>query len=128
VAHFSKAAPSFRERGAELAFIGNGTAVMAADFRERDGVTADLYTDPRRLTYAALGAKRGMSTLLDPRAALAGARSLSSGNPQTATAGDALQQGGELVILPGGKIAFLHLAGYAGDHATVDAVLAAIPA
>lgn len=100
---------------------------MAADFRDREGITAPVYTDPRRETYAALGARRSMVSVFDPRAALAMARALASGHTQSATAGDALQQGGELVILPGGDVRFLHLAGYAGDHASVGEVLAALP-
>ena len=100
---------------------------MAVDFKTQEGVTAELYTDPKRLTYTALGAKRGMLSLVNPRAAVAFARSLKSGHGRTGAAGDPLLQGGELVIAPGGKITFLHLAGYAGDHASVASVLAALP-
>ncbi len=100
---------------------------MAADFRDREQLSAALYTDPGRHTYAALGAKRGLTTLLDPRAAFAAIRSLGAGNVQSATAGDATQQGGEVVITPRGEVRFLHLAGYAGDHATLADVLAVLP-
>lgn len=60
---------------------------MAADFRDREGITAPVYTDPRRETYAALGARRSMVSVFDPRAALAMARALASGHTQSATAG-----------------------------------------
>lgn len=109
-----------------MAFIGNGTSGMANDFREREGITVPVYTDPRRQTYAALGAKRGGLSILHPMTAVAAVRAASEGHVQTATAGDALQQGGELVIEPDGTVRFLHLAGYAGDHASVADVLAAL--
>jgi hypothetical protein len=99
---------------------------MAADFKAKEGVAADIYTDPGRRTYAALGARRDMAAAFNPRTLLASARSISSGHFQTATAGDALQQGGELVVTPEGDVRFLHLAGFAGDHAGVGTVLAAL--
>ncbi len=100
---------------------------MAADFKEHGGVSAPVYTDPSRQTYAALGAKRGLAAMFHPLAALAGLRSLASGHKQTGTAGDPLQQGGELVVQPDGRVLFLHLAGFAGDHAQVADVLAVLP-
>jgi hypothetical protein len=99
---------------------------MAVDFRDSGRVRAPLYTDPSRSTYEALGAKRTVAGILDPRGVAAAARSFAAGFRQGATAGDALQLGGELVVRPDGSVAFLHLARFAGDHAAVDDVLAAI--
>lgn len=107
--------------------MGNGTAAMARDFRDTEGVTAPLFTDPGRRTYEAIGAARGMLTVVDPRAALATARALAAGHRQSATAGTADQQGGELVVTPGSEVTYLHLARFAGDHAEVAEVVAAIP-
>jgi hypothetical protein len=101
---------------------------MARDFKVTDKVEAELYTDPSRKTYAAIGARAGGTTVFDPRAALAATRALAAGHRQTSTAGHALQQGGELVVAPGGRLLYRHLAAYAGDHADVDEVLAALPA
>lgn len=99
---------------------------MALDFRETDSVVATLFTDPGRRSYDALGATRGVAAALDPRTVFGAIRSFGSGNVQTTTAGDARQQGGELVMRPDGTVAFLHLARFAGDHADVDAVIAAV--
>jgi len=99
---------------------------MAQDFAQSEKVSADLYTDPSRDTYRAIGARKGSATILTPRAALAAARALSQGHLQSATAGHPTQQGGELVVAPGGELRFIHLAEFAGDHADIDTVLAAI--
>jgi hypothetical protein len=99
---------------------------MAKDFRDTDGVRAALYTDPGRKTYAALGATHSLWSTMDPRAMLRAAQVKLAGGVQTATAGDALQQGGELVVAVGGEVRFLHLAAFAGDHADVEAVVASI--
>ena len=97
---------------------------MAADFRDTQRVSAPLYTDPSRLTYTALGAKRSFFGVTDPRTVLAGARAAKAGHVQGKTAGDALQLGGELVVRPDGSVPFFHLSRFAGDHATVEEVLA----
>lgn len=99
---------------------------MALDFREKHDVAGTLYTDPSRRSYEALGAARGGLSVMDPRIMFGALRSFAGGNVQTSTAGDALQQGGELVMRPDGTVAFLHLARFAGDHAEVDAVIAAV--
>lgn len=99
---------------------------MAEDFARSEKVSAALYTDPSRDTYRAIGARKGGATIWTPRAALAAARALSQGHLQSATAGHPTQQGGELVVSSSGDLRFIHLAEFAGDHADIDTVLAAI--
>jgi hypothetical protein len=45
---------------------------------------------------------------------------------QGRTQGDQWQQGGVLVIAPGGDVLFAHASGAPGDNATVDDILTAI--
>lgn len=99
---------------------------MAQDFAQSEKVSAALFTDQGRDTYRAIGARKGKDTVYNMRAALAAARALSQGHLQSATAGHVTQQGGELVVSPAGEVRFLHLAEFAGDHADIDTVLAAI--
>ncbi len=99
---------------------------MAQDFAQSEKVTAALYTDPSRDSYRAIGARKGKDTVYNMRAALAAARALSKGHLQSANAGHVTQQGGELVVSPQGDLRFIHLAEFAGDHADIDTVLAAI--
>jgi hypothetical protein len=89
-----------------------------------DGVT--LVTDPSRATYAALGARRDLRGVLDPRMLAAGWRSVRDGHAQGALQGDAMQLGGVLVVRPDGSAPFVHLERFAGDAPEVGTVLAAL--
>src|SRR6187397_2846565 len=85
-----------REKGATVTFIGNGSVAMANAFKEDFHVTSPLYTDPSLEVYALAGMKRGMGSLW--KAAKNAPRALKAGHLQGLTKGDALQQGGVLVV------------------------------
>lgn len=111
--------------------MGNGTVPMARGFLQdtvgadqADGVT--LVTDPSRATYAALGARRDLRGVLDPRMLAAGWRSVREGHAQGALQGDAMQLGGVMVVRPDGAAPFVHLERFAGDAPDVEDVLAAL--
>jgi hypothetical protein len=110
--------------GAELFVIGNGSPSFMDGFRETTKYDGALYTDPSLEVYKAAGLKRGMSLTFNPRSALAGARALKGGFRQGKTQGDPFQQGGTLVIAPGGTILFAHADAYAGGGAKLDDLLA----
>jgi hypothetical protein len=68
----------------------------------------------------------GLRNLADPKALLAPIRSWSVGHRQHKTGRRPMQLGGTLVMGPADDVIFLDLETYAGDHADLDDVLAAI--
>jgi NAD(P)-dependent dehydrogenase (short-subunit alcohol dehydrogenase family) len=115
-------------RGASLAIVGNGNAAFAAAFREDlelpDEVT--LLVDPELRAYRAAGLRRGRVEALSPRVALNGLRAFRRGFRQTGVEGDPWQLGGAFVLRPDGACTFRQASREAGDHADVDALLAAL--
>ena len=114
---------ALRAAGAELYEFGNGSPSFIDGFRETTGYDGPLYTDPSLAVYQAAGLKRGVATVLSPRAALAGISALRHGFRQGKTQGDAWQQGGVVVIEPGGDVVWTHVSDYAGDNAAPDEIL-----
>ncbi len=95
--------------------VGNGLPAMAADFRKERHITFPLYVDPSLKVYEAAGLKRGLSATFNAAVLAASARAVLAGHFQGMTQGDKWQQGGTFVVLPGGKVAFRHISGFAGD-------------
>jgi len=112
--------------GAELHVIGNGAPMFMDGFRETTGYPGALYTDPSLAVYKAAGLKRGVMTVLSPRAGLAALGTLRAGFRQGRTQGDATQQGGVLAIAPSGDVLYAHVSQFAGDNARPEDVVAAI--
>lgn len=119
--------PEIRRRGAELVFIGNGNRHFAQGFKADHAITSPLYVDTKRDSYRALGMKRGFFATLGSRATWKNMlRAWKQGFRQGGTRGDAWQNGGVLVVEPGGGVAFSYLSREAGDHPPVADVLAAL--
>jgi len=119
--------PRIRDKGASLAFVGNGQRHFAEAFAREHGITAPVYVDTARRAYRALGMKRGLGSARGVVASLGhAARAWRAGFRQGATQGDALQLGGVLVVRPGGRVAYRHLSAEAGDHPPLDEILAAL--
>ena len=119
--------PAIRSRGAELVVVGQGNSRWARAFRERLALQSPVYVDPERELYRALGMKRGVGSQLTLGALRNYWRALRSGYLPSGLLGDTLQQGGVLVVLPRGRIAYRYLSREAGDHPPVADVLAALP-
>ena len=115
-----------RSQGADLVAIGNGTALMARDFLESQELAFPVFTDPRREVYKAAGLRRGMGFGLSSLSR--GKRARDAGHRQSAVKGDPWQQGGALIITPEPRVAWKHVDSGLGDHADLDAVLAALEA
>lgn len=116
-----------RERGAELAIVGNGAPSFARAFREDLGLDVPLYTDPSLETYRALAFHRGLlRTALSPRTWAHAARALAGGFLQGRTQGDPLQLGGVVVVRPDGTVAYRFASAEAGDHPPIAGILAAL--
>jgi NAD(P)-dependent dehydrogenase (short-subunit alcohol dehydrogenase family) len=115
-------------RGAALAIVGNGSAAFAAAFREDLELPSEvtLLVDPELRAYRAAGLRRGRVEALSPRVALNGLRAFRRGFRQTGVEGDPWQLGGAFVLRPDGACTFRQASREAGDHADIDALLAAL--
>ncbi len=112
--------------GAKLVFVGNGAVHFARNFQENEVPGFEVYTDPSRESYRALGLKRSVRGTLGPRALRAGLRSTLAGHVQTSLEGDGFQLGGFFAVARGGKIVYAEVFSSAGDRPNVDAALAAL--
>jgi hypothetical protein len=115
------------ERGATLAFVGNGNRNFARAFRDEFGIESPVYVDTERRAYEALGMKRGVLAAIGSFATVrAAARAARAGFRQGGVQGDAWQLGGVLVVRPGGGVLYRHLSSAAGDHPPLDDILSAL--
>ena len=120
-------AESFEQAGASVAVIGSGRPWHAKAFIEDHDVppSLTLLVDPELKAYKAAELNRGFVRTFSPLAVGSAVRALAKGHMQGATKGDALQQGGVLVIAPGGEVRFRHANERAGDHGDLGQALAA---
>ena len=83
--------------------------------------------DERRVSYKLVGAKVGtMGDLIGPKSVLKGlATTARTGQMQGKPVGNVAQLGGAVVIAPGDRVVFTHMAKDASDNAGVDEVLTA---
>ncbi|MBJ95919.1 MAG: hypothetical protein CMP23_15765 [Rickettsiales bacterium] len=114
-------AAGFEGLGASLMAVGCGSVQMAQSFQRELDVQIPLYTDPSRRSYALLGFKRKV-LIFGPKIFNRGRRAWSAGFRQGPVAGDAWQQGGELVAVPGDQLLYVRPSNGPGDHAPVDAL------
>ena len=112
--------------GAELVVIGSGTPSFIAGFREATDFAGPIYTDPSLAVYRAAELERGLLKTFSPLAIGKTLSALGRGARQGRTQGDAFQQGGVLVIAPGGKLVWRHISKFAGDNARAAKVVAAL--
>ena len=111
--------------------IGSGAPHFARAFAEDHGIgpggaAVSVLVDPELRAYRALALRRGVGTILDRRAFVAGRRAFAGGFRQTRTQGDPLQQGGVFVVVPGDRVAWGYPSAFAGDHPDVGAVIDAL--
>lgn len=118
--------PEIEKRGARVAVIGNGSPQQAAAFQKEHGAGFEVFVDPSLAAYSAAGLVRKLAATVTWRSALHGLRALKAGHRQGRIQGDALQQGGVLVIGGGGELLYRHADATGGDNAPVDEVLAAL--
>ena len=116
-----------RDAGGEFVIVGTGSSVFAKAFRKDLGISeVDVYIDSNRRSYDLAGFRRGISGLLHPRAIWNYLRAFFAGYKYKGMQGDALQQGGVLVVAPDGTIVFRFASRVSGDHPEVESVLAAV--
>jgi peroxiredoxin len=122
-----RAREQFEAAGVALVLIGQATPRHAAHFRRRMHLELPVLADERRASYKAIGAKKGnFAELFGPSSVTKGALATAKyGVVQGRTIGNPAQLGGAMVVAPGGKVVFSHLAKDAGDNVAVDELLAA---
>jgi hypothetical protein len=113
--------------GASVVVIGNGRSNFVAGFRDKTGYAGDIYTDPKRVVYRALGLRRSIRSTFDPRGVPNAIAAYRSGARQTRTQGDPWQQGGVFVVGTSGQLHYQYKSRFAGDHPPIDDVIAALP-
>jgi hypothetical protein len=114
------------EKYGNLAVIGNGTLAHAQDFDRTHGKGLRSLVDTRKGTYKALGFRHGVRYTLGPASLARGVDAMSRGFRQVNTQGDPFQQGGTLVLAKGGRPVLFQRARFAGDHASLEEILAAV--
>jgi peroxiredoxin len=128
-ARFADHAEAFAQAGVELVAIGSGTGPFAEDFLEHMralGHRADVrvLVDPQRQSYQAFAMKRGAFDVLKPTVWRASRRAMAAGYRQGMVRGDALQNGGAVVVDTSGRVRFAHVQAHAGDLVEPEVVLA----
>ena len=111
---------------AVLVFVGNGAVPFAKNFADTQVPGFEVYTDPSRESYQALGLKRSALGTLGPRSLFAALRSTRAGHVQTSVEGDGFQLGGFFAVAKGGEIRYAEVYSSAGDRPNVHAALAAL--
>ena len=124
-ARFSSMRDELADAGVGLSFVGNGTPAMAQAFRDDFEVLGELYTDPSRKSYKALGLKRSFGLM---KSLGRGRRALAGGFRQTKPAGDVWQQGGVILFDAEGAVRWKHLDDGAGHQADLGGLRAAVAA
>jgi AhpC/TSA antioxidant enzyme len=123
VAEFRPHYPKLRDAGVNLVVIGSGSPHFAKAFIENEKPEMPVYSDEPRASFMAAGLKRGVSTLLSARMLAKGAKTMFK-HRQRKTMGDALQQGGILLVRPGGGVPYSYVSEFPGDHPPTDEVAA----
>jgi len=116
------------ERGAALVVIGSGTHAQARGFVETFVFAGEVYVDPKREAFQALGLYRGVLRTLGPSSLWQIAAARRAGFRSGRLAGDPWQQGGTFVLGPGENVRFAYRDRMAGDRARSEDVLGALPA
>lgn len=106
--------------------VGTGTATQARAFQASRRIPFRVLTDPSRLSFDAAGMRRDMWATLHPGVIGHALRAARAGFVQGLTQGDPWQQGGVLLIRPGGEIVWSHISQAAGDHEDVDVLMNAV--
>jgi hypothetical protein len=116
-----------REAGGDLVVVGTGGPSFARAFQKDLGILdVEVYIDSARRAYDLAGFRRGVSALIHPRAVWSYLRAFFAGHKYKGVQGDALQQGGVLVVTLDGTIVFRFASNVSGDHPEVERVLAAV--
>lgn len=115
-----------RAAQAELFIVGNGSVEDARAFQHDLSTAVPILTDPTRQAYCALEMHSGLATVLRPSVLIRSLKALRAGFRQSTVAGDPLQQGGVVIVAPGGTERYRYISRSAGDHPPPGAILTAV--
>lgn len=82
-----------------------------------------ILTDPELLSYKALKFRKGIGTLVGMKSVTAAIKSVGSGFMGASIQGDALQQGGAVIVGPGAKVHHFCKNTEAGDKPSIEEML-----
>ncbi|MGI9648229.1 MAG: peroxiredoxin-like family protein [Acidimicrobiia bacterium] len=117
----------FLAAGAGVTAIGTGGKQYAMAFIEDEGVPFPVLLDEDGSAADIVGTNSlGVTAALRPSAYTAGLRSVAKGHRQRKLGRRPTQLGATLVIGPGEVLLYEDYEEYAGDHADIDEVLAAV--
>lgn len=107
--------------------IGTGSKRYAAAFIEDERFPFPVLLDSEAVAAEIVTTNTfDASTILKPSQWLAGARALTRGKAQRKTGARPFQLGATFVIAPDGSVLYEDREDFAGDHAPIDDVLAAV--
>ncbi|MGI9641475.1 MAG: peroxiredoxin-like family protein [Acidimicrobiia bacterium] len=113
--------------GAQVTAIGTGGKRYAMAFIEDENVPFPVLLDEEGYAAEIVGTgKIGAVAALRPDAIAAGLGSFMRGNRQKNAGRRPMQLGATIVIGPGDEILYEDYEDYAGDHADIDEVIAAL--
>jgi peroxiredoxin len=116
-----------RQAGGDLVVVGPGGPPDARAVQKDLGILdVEVYIDSDRRSYDLAGFRRGISALIHPRAIWNYLRAFFAGHKYKGMQGDALQQGGVLVIAIDGTVVLRFMSKVSGDHPEVELVIAAV--
>jgi hypothetical protein len=123
-----RARGEFEAAGTQLVLIGQGSPRQTSHFRRRQELSMPVLCDEERASYKLVGARIGaMHELIGPKSVLKGlATTARTGQMQGRPVGNVAQLGGVMVIAPGGRAVFKHMAKDASDNAEIDDILTAV--
>jgi hypothetical protein len=108
---------AIRRAGGSLVVVGTGDPFAAQVFRDDLKIPdVEVFSDERRAAFALAGFHRGIKTLLRPQAIGNYLRAFVAGHRPKRIQGDALQQGGVLVVGPDGTVFYRYASRASGDH------------
>ena len=107
--------------------IGTGGRTYAKAFMDDEQVPFPVLLDEDGSAAEVVGTNTfGAGSIVNPGQLVAGVRSFAKGNRQGNAGRRPMQLGATIVIAPGGEILYEDFEDYAGDHADIDEVIAAI--
>ena len=118
---------AIRQAGGEMVIVGTGDPQAAAAFKNDLSIAdVQVFSDVRRRAFDLAGFHRGIRTLLRPRAVGNYVRAFLSGHRPKRKEGDALQQGGVLVVAMDGTVLLRYATRASGDQPDPLELLAAV--
>ncbi|XP_054843062.1 peroxiredoxin-like 2C [Eublepharis macularius] len=121
-----------QDANVRLVVIGQSSHHHIKPFCNLTGYPHEMFVDPEREIYRALGMKRGEESIISAHSPHVKSNLLSGSiksmwralaSPAFDFQGDPAQQGGTLILGPGNEIHFVHLDRNRLDHAHINAVL-----